>query len=257
MSYIIAFVSFSEIEKEYPVQCFRTDLRAGDEVVVRRADGKLRLAFISKLQYLNWDCNGRIECRRKEASIANTGNITLPKGSPLHKGISTSDAFTKALKDSGWVPIKSRQKMYRAVLANINEENVSYIFARKNGIDIQIIPRTDDHPIKPYSYYEKSLTEGRTVRHSLAHTTFNLFEGVLRYARSFQSNEKDLDRYFVPQGSSDKRTEELKKKAIERKTSRNEMLDIYDACSDGSGGPAYLGDGVWIDSGGGLHDWGR
>lgn len=87
MSYIIAFVSFSEIEKEYPVQCFRTDLRAGDEVVVRRADGKLRLAFISKRQYLNWDCNGRIECRRKEAwatayALSDSGQV-LRKCEPL------------------------------------------------------------------------------------------------------------------------------------------------------------------------------
>lgn len=257
MSYIIAFVSYSESGRDFPVQCFRTDLSVGDEVVVRRTDGKLRIAAISQLQYLNWDCNGRIECRREEASLDEAGNINLPKGSPLHVGTSTQVAFTKSLKASGWVPIKSRQKMYRAVLACVNKNSISYIFTRKNGIDIQIIPKVDENPVKPYSYYEGSLGDGRVVRHSLAHTTFNLLEGVLRFANSFQNNEEDLDRYFVPQGSTDKRTEELKQKAKERKASRNEMLDIYDACSDGSGGPAYLGDGVWIDSGGSLHDWGR
>ena len=252
MSYIIAFVSFSESGKGFPVQCFRTDLRVGDEVVVRRTDGKLRIASILQLQYLNWDCNGRIECRREEILVDETGNITLPKGSPLHVGISTQDAFTKYLKASGWVPIKSRHKMYRVVLAYVNDHSVSYIFTRRNGIDIQVIPKVDSRPVKPYSYYESSFSDGKVVRHSLAHTTFNLFEGVLRFANSFQNSEKDLERYFVPQGSTDKRTEELKQKA-----SRDEMLDIYDACSDGSGGPAYLGDGVWIDSGGGLHDRGR
>ncbi|MDI5834422.1 hypothetical protein ODY93_22985, partial [Shewanella xiamenensis] len=84
-----------------------------------------------------------------------------------------------------------------------------------------------------------------------------LFEGVLRFSNSFLSNEENMERYFVPQGESDKRTEELKKQAGERKSSRNEMLDIYDACSNGDGGPAYLGDGMWISPGGGLHDWGR
>lgn len=257
MSYIIAFVSFSESGKEFPVQCFRTDLRVGDAVVVRRTDGKLKIAIISQLQYLNWDCNGRIECRREEASIDEAGNIGLPKGAPLHIGISTQDTLVKSLKASGWIPIKSSQKMYRAVVACVNESHVSYIFTRKNGIDIQVIPKVSESPVKPYSYYDGSLSDGRVVRHSLAHTTFNLLEGVLRFANSFQNNEEDLDRYFVPQGSTDKRTAELKQKVKERKASRNEILDIYDACSDGSGGSAYMGDGVWIDVCGSLQDRGR
>ncbi len=35
------------------------------------------------------------------------------------------------------------------------------------------------------------------------------------------------------------------------------LRDIYDAISDGSGEPVYLSDGVWLDSGGRTHDWGR
>lgn len=35
------------------------------------------------------------------------------------------------------------------------------------------------------------------------------------------------------------------------------LHDIYDAISDGSGEPVYLSDGVWLDSGGRTHDWGR
>lgn len=257
MSYIIAFVSFSESEKEFPVQCFRTDIKVGDEVVVRRIDGKLRCAKLTHLKYLNWDCNGRIECRKDECTFSADGDIVLPKDCPLVYGISTPDVFVKELKSLGWVPIKSRQRMYRSILANLNRSSISYIFVRKNGIDIQILPRTNNDPIKPYSLYERSFTEGKVVRHSFAHTTFNLLEGILRFSNSFLCNEEDLERYFVPQGESDKRTEELKQQARERKASRSEMQDIYDACSDGDGGPAYLGDGMWISSDGGLHDWGR
>ncbi len=65
MSYIIAFVSFSESDKEFPVQCFRTDVKPNDEVVIRRSDGKLRLAKILHTKYLNWDCKGKIECKKK------------------------------------------------------------------------------------------------------------------------------------------------------------------------------------------------
>jgi hypothetical protein len=67
------------------------------------------------------------------------------------------------------------------------------------------------------------LTEGKLVRHSLAHTSFNLFEGILRFSKSFTNNEADLDRYFAPQGCSDKRTEELKMQAEERDAERKRI----------------------------------
>ncbi|WOI24691.1 hypothetical protein R1T44_11050 [Cobetia amphilecti] len=257
MSYIIAFVSFSESSKEFPVQCFRTDLKAGDEVIVRRGDGKLRFARIAQLRYLNWDCNGRIECRREEIALDYSGNIVLPKKSPVHIGVSTPYAFAKSLKDLGWMSCKLRNKMYRAAFAKTNDANVAYILHRKNGIDIQIISKKEHGEVTSYGFYDKTLHDGEVVRHSLPHTKFNLFEGVLRFAKSFSSNEEDLSRYFVPQGSADKRTEELKSKAKKLDSYDNEMQDIYDACSDGAGGPAYLGDGMWIGSEGKLYDWGR
>ena len=257
MSYIIAFVTFAESDKEFPVQCFRTDLKLSDEVIVRRADGELSNATISKLQYLNWDCKGRIECRKSESTLDSDGKIIIPKGAPLVFGVSTADVFIKSLRAAGWIPAKSRQRMYKSVLANFNDSHVAYIFVRKNGLDLRLFHRTENEQIKPYSLYDRSSSEGREVRHFLAHTTFNLYEGILRFSTSFLSNEGDLERYFVPQGSTDKRTDELKERAQSRKESRKEMLDIYDACSDGSGGPAYLGDGIWITAGGRTHDWGR
>lgn len=250
MSYIVAFVSFSKSQKEFPMQCFRTDMKSGELVVVRKTDGELVFAKIICFKYLNWDCNGQIECRKEECTININGDIVLPNGSPLSYGISSQYAFVKELKSIGWIPIKPKQRMYRIMLANLNSSSISYIFIRKNGLDIQIVPRANNNQIKPYSMYERSLSEGRVVRHSLAHTTFNLFEGILRFSKSFLSNEEDLDRYFFPQGKSDKRTEELKKQG-------NEMLDIYNACSNGDGAPAYLGDGMWITSSGRVHDRGR
>uniref|UniRef100_A0ABX1N6H9 Uncharacterized protein n=1 Tax=Aromatoleum buckelii TaxID=200254 RepID=A0ABX1N6H9_9RHOO len=234
MSYIIAFVSFEESNKKFPVQCFRTDIKLGDKVVVRRTDGKLRFATIEHLKYLNWDCNGRIECRKDESTLNADGDIVLPNDCPLIYGISTADVFVKELKSIGWVPVKSRQRMYRTVLANLNASNIAYIFVRKNGLDIQILPRPNIIQIKPYTVYDKSLTEGKVVRHSLAHTTFNLFEGVLRFSNSFLSNGEDLERYFVPQGFTDRRTEELKNQAKQRESERNhyDFGDIGDYPDD-------------------------
>ncbi len=107
MSYIIAFISFEDSTKEFPVQCFRTDIKQGDKVIARRADGKLRPAIVQDLKYLNWDCNGRIECKSDEVEHRSDGGIVLPKGSPLVYGISSLDVFIKELKSHGWVPPES------------------------------------------------------------------------------------------------------------------------------------------------------
>lgn len=224
MSYIIGFVTFDESTNQFPVQCFRTDIHPMDSVVVRRGDGKLRFAIIQDLKYLNWECNGRIECKIDEITRNSSGEIVLPNGSPRTYGISTADIFIKELRLHGWVRVKSRRRQYRAVFGYANASKIAYIFVRKNGIDIQTLPRTEDEELKPYSLHDYSFAEGKFVQHFLAHTNFNLFEGVLRFSKSFISNEIDLDRYFIPQGSNDKRTENLRKQGKERDAER----DYYD-----------------------------
>lgn len=260
MSYIIAFVRYTDFtDKEYPVQCFRTDLKLNDIVLVRRTDGQLRFGTVLKLEYLNWDCKGFIICKKSECSPDDQGNLRPPSNSAIILGISTPEVFTKKLIDSGWVLLRPHSATYRKILTKTNESKIAYIFIRKNGINIQIIPISEEKlPIKPNSLYRESLTQGQVVRHTLAHTTFNLYEGILRFSDSFINNELNLDRYFIPQGEKDKRTDALKKEAHLRKNSGEYSIsDLYEACSDGNGGAAYLSDGIWITSGGGVHDWGR
>ncbi len=257
MSYIVAFVRFFGSLKDFPYECYRTDLTIGDVVVVRRSDRKLRLAKISDLKYLNWDCGGYVECKKEECSIDSDGKFILPSGSPIVLGLSSPEALIKSLISRGWTQMRSRQKMYRAIFSNINSSSVAYIFLRKNGLDLQILPRNGNESMRPYSLYQGSLTAGRVVRHSLAHSSSNLYKDIIHFSDSFLGDEKDLDYYFVQQGSSDKRTKELKEQSRKIQQSRDEMSELYEACSDGSGGPAYLGDGIWLTSDGGAHDWGR
>lgn len=212
MSYIIAFVKYADEKQSYPVQCFRADIIINDQVIVRRSDGKLNHAIVKELRYLNWDCNGIIECKKSEASEDEKGTIISPKDSPRIVGIVTYDAFIKNLRAIGWIPLKQKHKMYRGILAKRNLNNTAYIRVRKNGIDIQLFPSEDECSLIPYSLYKYGASEGRVVRHALAHTTFNLYEGILRFANSFAHDEQNLDRYFVPVGSKDKRTNELKEK---------------------------------------------
>lgn len=99
MSYIVAFVSFDENGKEFPMECFRTDLRVGDEVLVRRGNGTLAHAYVKNLQYLNWNCSGLIECKKSECTIDIDNYFILPNNTPIHYGVCTDSAFTKILKE--------------------------------------------------------------------------------------------------------------------------------------------------------------
>lgn len=260
MSYIIAFVSYSNFNNnEYPVQCFRTDLVRNDEVIIRRADGKLRTAKVLRLEYLNWDCQSFIQCKRSECYFDSVGNLCLPSRSALIVGIATAENFIKKLQDCGWIPLKSHRNTYRKIFAKTNDSQLAYISIRKNGVDIQLLPITEAKlPIKPYSLYDSSFSLGRVVRHSLAHTTFNLYEGLLRFSDSFINNEINLDRYFIPQGEKDKRNDVLKEEAALRKNMKDPddygISDIYDALSCGDGQPVYLSDGIWITSSGEMYD---
>ena len=254
MSYIIAFVKFPESDSDYPAGCFRADLKTGDAVVVRLADGRLRPAVVETLQYLNWICSAFIECKVSEATEASDGTLSPPTGSPLHVGLATHQALARALRRDGWVPLKHYSSVYKILFSLSNKTQTANILLRKNGVDLQILPDRLATAPAPMSVCDVSITLGRVVRHHLAHTTFNLFEGIHRFAEAFVDNSNDYDRFFIPVGSRDKRTPKLK--ALSQR-SRNEMLEIYGAISDGSGGHAYLGDGIWVDSGGGMHDWGR
>lgn len=259
MSYIVAFVKYQEHELDYPVACFRKDLAVGDWVVVRRRDDSLKQAMITNVVYLNWNCKGRVECLTSEAVIDPQGVIQLPDDAPVTRGIVTHEGFIQALKTRGWVQLKRHHRMYIAILAYKSDTQIGTLFVRKNGVDVQTRDAQPEEDVVAGSVYEGSLSQGRVVRHALSHTTFNLFHGLLRFSDSFQRNEEDLDRYFVSVGSADRRTARLKAKAQTLRRSRpgSGTDDIYDACSSGDGGPAYLGDGIWVNEDGGMFDAGR
>lgn len=121
--------------------------------------------------------------------------------------------------------------MYHAILAKPNDTHVAYIFTRLNGIDIRLFPRANGERVIANSDYTKQSSDGISVRHSFAHTTFNLYEGILRFAASFTTNEPDLSRYFAVQGARDKRTEKLKSEAKNTR-SRQQNYDSIDLGDD-------------------------
>ncbi|RZN98124.1 hypothetical protein EKG40_31435 [Pseudomonas moorei] len=246
MSYIIAFVRFADSEMNYPVACYRTDIRPSDPVLVRLANLKLKPATVEKIAYLNWDCKGRIECKLSE-DIASK----IPSGKPLSNleitfGLATMEATVEHLKHSDWIPVRPVSKQYRIGLTNCNKTQTANIFFRRNGIDLQILPERYPSRPKAFSKVSFSLSEGRTVRHFLSQSKFNLYEGVSRFANCFISNEEDYDRFFKSVGSSDRATQEVKNRIL-RSNPENEMSlrQALSGCEDAMG-RIYLCDDIYI-----------
>lgn len=260
MSYIIAFVQFSTPGDIYPVECFRTDIDVGDAVLVHLPNRRLTQATVVQIRYLSWKCAGQIRGKVSEAVCGKDGYWSLCN-CPTVVWLATNEVFVAELKRLGWVPLK-RGHVHMAALTNSNQTLSANILVRRNGIDLQVLPARRNTMPRPFALDQESVAEGRVVRHYFAHTTFNLYEGILRFAASFMSDEGNYDRFFKSVGSSDRRTEKLKQEAENRRRSRSErepdgLSDYYDMVSDGSGAPVYGGDGMWIGVGGSLHDWGR
>lgn len=256
MSFINAFVKYSETGKEYPLDCLRDDLVPGDEVLTRRSDGKLASGVVVRTEFLNWQCGARIECKLSEARINADGLPIPPSNSPFVLGLTTNEALVAALKGRGWVPQK-RGNVHRYVLAFTNDVQTAFILIRSNGVDLQLLDSKLEGAMQPYVVQQLSVTQGKFVRHHFSHCGFNLYEGILRFAQAFEINSGNYDRYFVSVGASDKRTEALKEDSKQRRAERSKESSLYDALSLGDGEPVYLSDGVWITAGGGVHDWGR
>ncbi|RWH73051.1 MAG: hypothetical protein EOQ86_26395 [Mesorhizobium sp.] len=139
MSYIIAHVAFDRSDRTYPVNCFRTDVMIGDDVVVRMKDGALKWAHVADLNYLNWGCRHTVECLAREADFTRSG-IFLPPGESLSVcGMARPLDLAMHLNKIGWIRRRPANRAYRVVFTAANETRTGLILLRKNGIDVQIL----------------------------------------------------------------------------------------------------------------------
>jgi hypothetical protein len=258
MSYIIAFVQFSSQGDVYPVECFRTDVAVGDAVLVQLPKRQLTPAKVVEVGYLSWKCAGQIRAKMSEARQSDDGYWSL-RDAPGVVGLATNKVFIAELRRRGWVPLK-RKNIHMAALTNSNTTASANILVRRNGIDLHILAVKRDRLPRPFDSSQEGFREGRVVRHYFSQTGFNLYEGILRFAESFMSDEGNYDRFFNSVGSSDRRTEKLRQESEARRKSGSQrdtedgLSDYYGMMSDGTGGSVYAGDGMWIGSGGRLHE---
>lgn len=224
MSYIVAFVRLSNISNEYPVGCLRTDIKPDDAVIVELIGGRFKLGRVSTVKYLDWDCKARLVCKVGEGEITSRG-VQLAPGTPRSVGIASGETLIARLRERGWTPYRSLVT-YRMVLAFNNEVQTARILVRRHGIDFQVLPDLQALPVA-FSKASVAKGEGRFVQHFLAHTTFNLYEGAIRFAEAFERNEGNYDRFFVSVGERDRRTAEQKSAVREFSEDSREGSSFY------------------------------
>lgn len=249
MSYIIAHVVFDSTGTTYPVNCLRTDLKIGDEVVVKMNNRPLKWARIADINFLHWNCQNTIECLASEAS-STKGEIVLPPGeSRSVGGLARPYDLAVFLYKIGWLPRRAANKMYRMAYSATNHSQTSLILMRKNGIDVQIIEGLPAEEMKPNSVLSTSQSDGPFIRQPFHGSQDNILERTAKFAQSFLQNGENLEAMVEPI-----QTAKVLPKPPPRVRDRED--DLYSALG-GDGGPIYLSDGVWLTPHGGAHDWGR
>ena len=241
MSYIVAFVNFKESSKSlYPFGCTRDDLVPGDKVIVRTKDQSLNVAFVNKLEYLDWNCSAEILCKLSERSKNADGNYVIPKGAPFKKGYASSNTLINILDLKGWQKMTPANKTYSLAMGKNNQSHTAFILFRKNGIDIQLHD-SKNYEVKKGGSWVISTTEGRMVRNYYARTNTNLFQWIESFATDFDNNKKNLEKYFIPQGSKDKRPRDTDcTPSYNQKDEGSPIKDILD-------GKVSLGGGLYVD----------
>lgn len=247
MSYIVAFVCLSMRGAAYRFNCFRDDVGAGDEVLVRLVNGAYRPGTVEKIEYLDWDCGGAVVCKMAEAIKKDNDFVPGPSASPF-RGLTNNRAMLQFLLSRGWVSL-GHGKNVKAVCGYHNGTAKAHIWFTNRSVRLEIPHSPEALPSKG-TFTAVTPHASKLVMHRFSRTTFNLYEGIARFAAAFEANTGDYDRFFKPVGSKTRQPIEMEPVRQER----DEMADLYKAMG-GDGGSVYLSDGIYLGPGGSLRDW--
>lgn len=250
MSYIIAFVSLSLRGAAYRFNCFRDDVQAGEEVLVRLSNGAYRPGIVVSTEYLDWKCEGAVVCKMSEAVKGAGGFVPGPSANP-HRGLTSNAAMIQHLLQSGWVSL-GHGKNIKALCGFHNGSERAHIWFTNRSVRFEILDEPDPLPA-PGSFVRPKPESSRQVMHHFSKTTFNLYEGVARFAESFQKDDGGYDRFFKSVGSKSRQPPEMERDRRTQMRERDEMTDLYEAMG-GDGGSVYLSDGLYLGPGGKLRD---
>lgn len=260
MSYRVAFVSFRGSEKLYPVNCHRGDIRAGDEVYVSMPERQVhKKAVVHAVEYLNWDCKNSIYCLVEELKRREIWGDAIERRKSEVR-FDTTKELIRFLLDAGWTEIEQSSDRAPLYYWRDNQKQTSRLRFHGLGIDIQVFDSFAWMDESHAGRVVPGFHDGRRARHRYYHSGICIFEFVADFSDAFSRNVEDYTLYLTPIGrDGDKRSDVSsfppRKQIAERDYSDGFTLsELYDVMSDGSDGPAYLGDGMYLDHNGSVSD---
>lgn len=256
MSYRVAFVSFRNSDNFYPVNCHRGDIKAGDVVYVTMPKKRVhKKATVKAVEYLNWKCSNTIYCLVSELKQNDGSNHIIQRQTSDVKYHTSNDLIT-FLTQSGWKQVAKNSPRSPLYYWIDNESKTARLRFHGKGIDIQIFSF--------HAYVESGhegrkvphITDGKIARHRYYHSKRCIFEFIADFAQAFSQNESDLTFYLKEIGENGPKKSDVSDFQVGRANNSNTgdggltLGELYNIMSDGRGGPAYLGDGVYLGSDG-------
>lgn len=224
--------------QSYPVNCFRSDLEAGDIVVVRMQSGDriFKTAQVERVEFLNWRCKNTILCKRSEFSAEGAGRFSV-KRETQPRTIETIEELERELSKAGWTRTRMSAHVYRCVFVRKFETSGAAIGIRRNGIDFQIYPENCDgaieHTLQGFPDGTRNL-----VRHNFYASEVDLLEFTKQFALSANRPINDLEQFFHPIGQKQPRP-------TRQSSGREELAEISEAIGDAMTGTEREAFGSW------------
>lgn len=174
----------------------------------------------------------------------------------------TRDEMIAGLFELGFSMQSTASNKWKTAFFLRENDKTLLVLIRTRGVDLFETSRTRDAMTNEVGTLSVRVSDegNRFGECNYTHNDLNVNYTVLKAATKFAEGATLNPELFQKTGIG--RTEwghkfgNLSKKQ-EQTDSDNSLSDIYYAASSGDGGPAYLGDGVWIDEDGSIEDRGR
>ena len=215
MTYKVAFVSDGPDTFRIAVSCYRADVKVGDIVYINERNKSYYSSFfgiVREIHYLGPLGESRIVISEAEEWISFIGKVRRKEHAPrpsIFNGILNHELFIKELSAKGWITLQRHR--YRSSTCSHSTVGVysiqakgrtAFIYLHNTDVFLQVIDRHIDNIVQSACsrLTKPNSNLGNTVHHALSMTSFNLYDGLLRFSKSFIDGEKDLSRYFISQG---------------------------------------------------------
>ena len=173
----------------------------------------------------------------------------------------TQDDLLSELVALGFRYQSTASNRWKVALFYRNETKTLVILVRRRGIDMLETSIPHSEMINESGLLSVSMQRAgdRFVELSYIDSEVSIHNQLLEATNAFLNNQEIADSHFVRQGIGPKEWGAKygdKSKPAEGQSASSEMQDIYYAASSGDGGPAYLGDGMWVSPNGSIEDRG-